>query len=95
LREIDSKLNTHFAPESTEGRVRSDESQTGDFGCWVIYEEDSGETRCYQMVGPDEIMLVTVDQPDWPVGQARIRKLMMKSLFSKPGGLKLYITDIS
>src|SRR6266567_1919698 len=24
------------------------------FGCWVTYEDENAEVRCYQLVGPDE-----------------------------------------
>jgi transcription elongation factor GreB len=45
------------------------------FGCWVTYEDEDGNERCYQIVGPDEfdvsIGRISVDSP---VGQALLQK---------------------
>lgn len=68
------------------------------FGCWVTYEEESGETRCYQLVGPDETD-VTIGRisMDSPVGQALLHKKIDDEVtVRKPGGLMtIYITGIS
>jgi transcription elongation factor GreB len=45
------------------------------FGCWVTYEDEEGETRSYQLVGPDEFDVslgrISVDSP---VGMALLGK---------------------
>jgi len=45
------------------------------FGCWVTYEDQEGEERCYQLVGPDEFDVsagrISVDSP---VGKALLGK---------------------
>jgi len=45
------------------------------FGCWVTYEDEEGEERCYQLVGPDEFDVsqgkISVDSP---VGKALMGK---------------------
>ncbi|HXC93267.1 MAG TPA: GreA/GreB family elongation factor, partial [Geobacteraceae bacterium] len=45
------------------------------FGCWVTYEDEDGNERCYQLVGADEFDVaagrISVDSP---VGQALLQK---------------------
>jgi transcription elongation factor GreB len=45
------------------------------YGCWVAYEDENGEKRCHQLVGPDEFD-VTVGRisVDSPVGSALLGK---------------------
>jgi transcription elongation factor GreB len=99
LREIDSKLK-HLTLRLKVLKVASVPMNPKQvtFGCWVTYEEDSGETRCYQMVGPDEIDVssgrISLDSP---VGQALLHKKVDDEItVRKPGGeVTLYITGIS
>jgi len=68
------------------------------FGCWVTYEEESGETRCYKLVGPDEIdVSISRISIDSPVGQALLHKRVDDEVIvRKPGGdMTVYITGIS
>lgn len=45
------------------------------FGCWVCYEDEEGNERCYQLVGADEFDVsegkISIDSP---VGQALLQK---------------------
>lgn len=67
------------------------------FGCWVTYEEETGEERCYQLVGPEEIDVsigrISIDSP---VGQALLsKKIDDEVVFYKPSGkVTVYITGI-
>lgn len=98
LREIDRKLKQLSsrlkvlkvaAPPQNPARVS--------FGCWVTYEEDSGEERCYQLVGPEEIDVragrISIDSP---IGQALLnKKVDDEVLFQKPSGqVTAYVTGI-
>lgn len=68
------------------------------FGCWVGYEDENGDTRCYQLVGPDEIDVsagkISIDSP---VGQALLHKRLDDEVFIKrpTGDLTVYITSIN
>jgi len=68
------------------------------FGCWVTYEEETGEERCYQLVGSDEIDVgqgrISIDSP---IGQALLNKKVDDEVtISKPSGrVTAYITGIS
>ncbi len=68
------------------------------FGCWVSYEDENGNKRCYQLVGPDEIDVaagrISVDSP---VGQSLLHKRVDDEVsIRSPGGeLTVYITEIS
>src|SRR3954454_4626839 len=72
LREIDRRLK-HLGQRLKVLKVAAppkNPSQVS-FGCWVTYEDDEGNSRCYQVVGPDEIDVssgrISIDSP---VGQA-------------------------
>lgn len=58
------------------------------FGCWVSYEDEEGNERCYQLVGPDEFNVgegkISIDSP---VGQALLlKKVDDEALIRKPSG---------
>lgn len=99
LREIDRKLK-HLGSRLKVLKVASVPAnpQQVTFGCWVAYEEEGGDERCYQLVGPDEIDVsigrISIDSP---VGQALLhKKVDDEVLVRKPGGeVTLYITGIS
>jgi transcription elongation factor GreB len=68
------------------------------FGCWVTYEDEDGDERCYQLVGPDEFdVAVKRISIDSPVGQALLgRKVDDEVLIRRPAGdLNVVITGIS
>jgi len=59
------------------------------FGCWVSYEDEEGNERCYQLVGPDEFNVgegkISIDSP---VGQALLlKKVDDEVLIRKPSGV--------
>jgi len=99
LRGIDGKLK-HLGSRLKVLRVASPPAKPGSvsFGCWVAYEDEDGLSRCYQLVGPDEIDVsegrISIDSP---VGQALLhKKLDDEVIISRPNGeLTVYITDIS
>ena len=68
------------------------------FGCWVSYEDEEGEERCYQLVGPDEFNVndgrISIDSP---VGQALLNKRIDdEAVIRRPAGpLTVVITAIS
>ncbi|TGU73962.1 transcription elongation factor GreB [Geomonas terrae] len=68
------------------------------FGCWVTYEDEEGEARSYQLVGPDEFDVslgkISVDSP---VGKALLgRKVDDEVLIRRPAGdLTVTITAIA
>ncbi|UFS71494.1 GreA/GreB family elongation factor [Geomonas sp. RF6] len=68
------------------------------FGCWVTYEDEEGEERCYQLVGPDEFDVnqgkISVDSP---VGKALLgKKVDDEVVIRRPAGdLFVTILDIS
>ena len=58
------------------------------FGCWVTYEDEEGNERCYQLVGPDEFDVsegkISIDSP---VGQALMHKRVDDEVtIKKPSG---------
>ena len=67
------------------------------FGCWVSYEDEEGEERCYQLVGPDEFDVslgkISVDSP---VGKALLgRKVDDEITIRRPAGdLAVTITAV-
>ncbi len=67
------------------------------FGCWVTYTEETGDERCYQLVGPEEIDVslgrISIDSP---IGQALLnKKIDDEVFFHKPNGnITAYITGI-
>lgn len=99
LREIDHKLK-HLGSRLKLLKVASPPVSPVkvSFGCWVSYEDEEGNARCYQLVGPDEI---DVDQGkisiDSPVGQALLnKKLDDEVVIRRPNGeLTVNITAIS
>lgn len=99
LREIDRKLK-HLGARLKVLRVASAPVNPAvvSFGCWVTYEEEDGSTRCYQLVGPDEIEVsegrISIDSP---VGQALLHKRIDDEVIIRrpTGELTVYITDIS
>lgn len=99
LREIDRKLK-HLGSRIKVLKVASvpEHPKTVSFGCWVTYEDDKGEERCYQLAGPDEIdVSVGKISIDSPVGQALLhKKLDDEVVVSRPNGeMIIYITGIS
>ena len=68
------------------------------FGCWVSYEDEEGNERCYQLVGPDEFDVaagkISIDSP---VGQALLhKKVDDEVVIRKPSGMiTVTITAIS
>lgn len=99
LREIDRKLK-HLGSRLKVLKVAVPPAKPtmASFGCWVTYEEETGEERCYQLVGPDEIDVsigrISIDSP---VGQALLHKRLDDEVtVRKPGGESVvYITGIS
>lgn len=99
LREIDRKLK-HLGARLKVLKVAAApaDPKVVSFGCWVGYEDDSGNSRCYQLVGPDEIDVtagkISIDSP---VGQALLHKRLDDEVFIKrpTGDLTVYITSIS
>jgi transcription elongation factor GreB len=99
LREIDRKLK-HLGARLKALRVAAPPAnpRVVSFGCWVTYEEEDGDERCYQLVGPDEIEVsegrISIDSP---VGQALLhKKVDDEVVIRRPtGDLTVYITDIS
>jgi transcription elongation factor GreB len=66
------------------------------FGCWVTYEDEEGEERCYQLVGPDEFDVsagrISVDSP---VGKALLgKKVDDEVTIRRPAG-DLLVTILS
>jgi len=99
LREIDRKLK-HLGSSLKVLKVAVPPAKPtmASFGCWVTYEEESGDQRSYQLVGPDEIdVSIGRISMDSPVGQALLhKKLDDEVTVRKPGGeITLYITGIS
>jgi transcription elongation factor GreB len=99
LREIDRKLK-HLGSRLKVLKVATVpvNPRQVTFGCWVTYEEDSGEERCYQLVGPDEIdVSIGRISLDSPVGQALLHKKVDDEVtVRKPGGeMTVYITCVS
>lgn len=68
------------------------------FGCWVRYEDEEGNERCYQLAGPDEFDVadgrISIDSP---VGQALLHKRIDDEVvIRKPSGtVTAVITAIS
>jgi len=99
LREIDRKLK-HLGSRLKLLKVAAApiHPTVVSFGCWVSYEDEDGNERCYQLVGPDEFDVnegkISIDSP---VGQALLhRKLDDEVTIKRPSGeLVVYITGIS
>lgn len=99
LREIDSKLKqlgTRLKLLKVASMPVNPKQVT--FGCWVTYEDEDGNERCYQLVGPDEFDVtegkISIDSP---VGQALLHKRVDDEVFiRKPSGaVTATIIDIS
>ncbi len=99
LRETDRKLK-HLGARLKVLKVAAPpaEPTVVSFGCWVSYEDEDGNERCYRLVGPDEFDVnrgkISIDSP---VGQALLhRKIDDEVTIKRPSGeLVVYITDIS
>jgi transcription elongation factor GreB len=99
LREIDRKLK-HLSSrlKLLKTATAPVNPQMVTFGCWVCYEDEAGNGRCYQLVGADEFDVtkgrISIDSP---VGQALLhKKLDDEVVIRRPNGdLTVYITDIS
>jgi transcription elongation factor GreB len=99
LREIDRKLKHLGARFKVLKTAAAPANPTVvSFGCWVGYEDEEGNSRCYQLVGPDEIDVslgrISIDSP---VGQALLHRRLDDEVFIKRpnGDLIVYITSIS
>ena len=98
LREIDRKLK-HLGGRLKVLKVATPPVKPGavSFGCWVTYEDEDGNERCYQLVGADEFDVsqgrISIDSP---VGQALLQKKIDDEVtIRRPSGeLTVYITDI-
>jgi transcription elongation factor GreB len=66
------------------------------FGCWVTYEDENGEERCYQLAGPDEFDVsagrISVDSP---VGKALLGKKVDDEVTIKRPAGDLTVTIIA
>jgi transcription elongation factor GreB len=89
LREIDRQLK-HLGTRLKLVKVASlpANPKQVSFGCWVSYEDEEGNERCYQLVGPDEFNVsegkISIDSP---VGQALLhKKVDDEVLIRKPSG---------
>lgn len=99
LREIDRKLK-HLGGRLKVLKVAAAPAtpHSVSFGCWVTYESEDGEERCYRLVGADEFDvtkgMISIDSP---VGQALLqRKIDDEVTIRRPSGeLVVYITAIS
>jgi transcription elongation factor GreB len=99
LREIDRKLK-HLGGRLKILKVAAPPAKPGSvsFGCWVTYEDEEGNERCYQLVGADEFDVslgrISIDSP---VGQALLQKKIDDEVtIRRPSGeLTVVITDIS
>jgi transcription elongation factor GreB len=99
LREIDRKLK-HLGSRLKVLKVAAppQNPMKVSFGCWVTYEEgETGEERCYQLVGPEEIDVcmgrISIDSP---VGRALLNKKVDDEItFHRPNGeITAYVTGI-
>lgn len=99
LREIDRKLK-HLGSRLKVLKVAAPPTNPTvvSFGCWVAYEDEEGEERCYQLVGPDEFDVgngrISVDSP---VGKALLGKRVDDEVtIRRPAGdLSVIIVGIS
>ena len=99
LREIDRKLK-HLGSrlKLLKPAIAPANPHMVSFGCWVSYEDEDGNQRCYKLVGPDEFDVskgrISIDSP---VGQALLhKKIDDEIVIRRPNGdLTVYITGIS
>jgi transcription elongation factor GreB len=89
LQEIDRKLK-HLSSRLKVLKVAAPPPNPTkvSFGCWVTYEEESGDERCYQLVGPEEIDVnagrISIDSP---IGLALLnKKIDDEVVFHRPSG---------
>lgn len=89
LREIDRQLK-HLGTRLKLLRVAAlpANPKQVSFGCWVTYEDEDGNERCYQLVGPDEFNVgegkISIDSP---VGQSLMhKKVDDEVVIRKPSG---------
>jgi transcription elongation factor GreB len=98
LREIDRKLK-HLGGRLKILKVAAPPKNPASvsFGCWVTYEDEDGNERCYQLVGADEFDvargMISVDSP---VGQSLLQKKIDDEVtIRRPSGeLVVVITGI-
>lgn len=99
LREIDYRLK-HLGSRLKVLKISAAPSNPTKvvFGCWVCYEDEEGNNRCYQLVGPDEFDVssgkISIDSP---VGQALLNKQCDDEITVKrpTGEITVCITSIS
>lgn len=99
LREIDRKLK-HLGRRLKVLKVAAPPANPTvvSFGCWVTYEDEEGDERCYQLVGPDEFDVgegkISIDSP---VGKALLgRRVDDEVTIRRPAGeLTVTIVGIS
>lgn len=99
LREIDRKLK-HLGGRLKRLKVAVAPANPTvvSFGCWVTYEDEEGNERTWQLVGPDEFDvskgMISIDSP---VGQALLNKKYDDEVtIERPSGLlTVVVTDIS
>src|SRR5512135_1238951 len=89
LREIDRKLK-HLGRRLKVLKIAAPPANPTvvSFGCWVTYEDEEGEERCYQLVGPDEFDVgggkISIDSP---VGKALLgRRVDDEVTIRRPAG---------
>ena len=89
LREIDGRLK-YLGGRLKALKIASPPASptSVSFGCWVTFEDESGDERCYQLVGPDEFDVATGRiSIDSPVGRALLgRKVDDEVLIRRPAG---------
>lgn len=99
LREIDGRLK-HLGSRLKVLKVAlppADPTKVA-FGCWVTYEDENGDERTWQLVGPDEFDVnsgrISIDSP---VGQALLgKKVDDEVIIRRPAGdLAATIIEIS
>jgi transcription elongation factor GreB len=99
LREIDRKLK-HLGSRLKVLKVAAPPANPTvvSFGCWVTYEDEEGDERRYQLVGPDEFDVgggkISIDSP---VGKAILgRRVDDEVTIRRPAGeLTVTIVGIS
>jgi len=99
LREIDRRLK-HLGSRLKALRVAEAPRSPAavSFGCWVTYEDEEGNERCWRLVGPDEFDvgrgMISIDSP---VGQGLLnRRVDDEVTIVRPSGpLTVVITAIS
>jgi transcription elongation factor GreB len=99
LREIDRQLK-HLGSRLKVLKVMAPPINPAkvSFGCWVCYEDEEGNERCYQLVGADEFDVqegkISIDSP---VGQALLNKQVDDEVvIRRPSGtITAVITAIS